>query len=216
KYTQVRVEGAVATSGENPGKCGSPTDLGSSAGATINVLHANLMYVQNVPAEATHHRKVSGRGDPHSGLTRTDDSDSVPLYDRWGRFLGYQTTKYGEKWTFQTNVVQPGHSSPDRYISHPLANEKRPAYSSAANPAYGCRNGDLYVSGTVGGRMTVAAENYVYVQGDILYLDPSRDVLGVVGNNAIFVWNPMPTSGSTPILNSDKDRVIQAALMSVD
>jgi hypothetical protein len=219
KYTQIEVTGSVGTAGENPAKCGLPAELASAAGATIDVLDANLMYVQNVPAAATSDVNSWAAGTYPAGFTCTDDADVVELFQWWGGSYNpkrYQTTKYGEKWTFQTNVVQPGHSGTDKYISHPLSNEKRPAYSSAEYPAYGCRNGDLYVSGTIGGRTTIAAENYVYVQGDVLYKDPSRDVLGLVGNNAIFVWNPMPTSGSSPILDSDDDRVIQAALMSVD
>lgn len=219
KITQVEVTGSVATGGQTPAKCGLPSDLASANGATIDVLDANLMYVQNVPASATGDVNSWAAGATPTNFTCTDDSETVEIKRSNGSSYNpkrYQTTKYGEKWTFPTSIVHPGHASPDKTISHPLANEKRLPYSSATNPAYGCRSGDLYVWGTIGGRMTIAAENYVYVQSDILYLDPQRDVLGLVGNNAIFIWNPMPTSGSTPILNSDKDRVVQAALMSVD
>jgi len=217
KFTQVEMTGSVATAGETPAKCGLPSALGSAAGATIDVLDSNLAYVQNVPAAATNDKNAWATGTSPAGFTCTDDSDSVEIKRSNGQSYNpkrYQVTKYGEKWTFPTTIVQPGHSGTDKAISHPLSNETRPAYSSADIPAYGCRAGDLYISGTVSGRMTIAAENYVYVQGDVLLKDTNRDILGIVGNNAIFIWNPM--NGNTPILDSDKDRVVQAALMSVD
>lgn len=207
-YTQVRVVGGVATSGETPAQCGSVSALRSAAGATINVLDANLLYVQNVPAPGSGDVNAWASGALPANFTCTDDSETT------GGWWNPVTTKYGEKWTFPTTSSQPGNSGSDKTIRHPLSNETRPPYSSATSPAYGCKRGDLYISGTIVGRMTAAAENYVYVLGDILYDDINRDVLGLVGNNAIFVWNPM--DGSTPILNTDKDRVIQAALMSVD
>lgn len=78
-------------------------------------------------------------------------------------------------------------------------------------PAYGCRNGDAFVSGTLSGKLTIASDNYIYATGDILYKDPSGDVLGLVGNNGVLVWNPM--NGSTPLL-TPKNREIDAAILS--
>ncbi|MFS0704171.1 hypothetical protein AB6N23_06560 [Cellulomonas sp. 179-A 9B4 NHS] len=71
-------------------------------------------------------------------------------------------------------------------IGYPLANESLPFTN-----AYGCRNGDLFVQGTLKGNMTIAAENYIYVTGDIRYKDSAEDMLGLVGNNAVWVYNPM-------------------------
>lgn len=109
-------------------------------------------------------------------------------------------------------------------IGYPVANEVTPSTSTTDTPAYGCRNGDLYLSGTVHGRTTVAAYNYVYVTGDISYADPSSDILGIVGQNAIWVWNPITktTSGSgrhqTTSYNyaaPGPNRTIDAAMLSV-
>jgi hypothetical protein len=98
----------------------------------------------------------------------------------------------------------------------PLSNEITPANSSTARPAYGCKNGDLFVKGTFKGAMTIGAENYIYITGDILLSDASADILGLVGNNAVWVWNPMKTVSSvtSPIL-TDSGRTINAALLSV-
>ncbi|SFJ96824.1 hypothetical protein [Cellulomonas sp. KH9] len=87
---------------------------------------------------------------------------------------------------------------------------EKPPFSAA----YGCRAGDLFVEGTLKGRATFAAENYVYVTGDVEYTDssPDGDMLGLVGNNAVWVWNPVNSSG-TALLG--KDRQIDAAILSV-
>ncbi len=77
---------------------------------------------------------------------------------------------------------------------------------------YGCRSGDLFVKGTLKGQLTIAAENFVYVTGDIKYASADDDVLGLVGNNAAFVWNPINGSGNAML---GTDRRIDAAILSV-
>ncbi|MFP3466305.1 hypothetical protein [Leifsonia sp. SIMBA_070] len=102
----------------------------------------------------------------------------------------------GNGWTFGT-------------AAYPMANETVPS----ANPAhYGCSNGDVFVQGTMHGQLTVAAQNYVYITGDLTYQDSTKDMLGLVGNNAVWVWNPFNSSGA-PLLG--KDRTIYAAILSV-
>ncbi|NCT90866.1 hypothetical protein GXB85_07885 [Cellulomonas sp. APG4] len=59
--------------------------------------------------------------------------------------------------------------------------------------AYGCRNGDLFIKGVLDGHVTMAAENYIYVTGDIRYANPNEDILGLVGQNAVWVMNPVKT-----------------------
>lgn len=70
-------------------------------------------------------------------------------------------------------------------LGYPIANEQVPF-----STAYGCRNGDVFVKGTLAGKVTVAAENYIYVTSDLRYNTP-EEILGLVGNNAVWVWNPM-------------------------
>ncbi|WP_431804004.1 hypothetical protein [Microbacterium sp. bgisy203] len=83
----------------------------------------------------------------------------------------------------------------------------------AADPTpYGCRSGDAFVSGSFQGASTIAAENYVFVVGDVTYVDSKEDILGLVGNNAVWVYNPV-NSSNKPILG--KDRTIHAAILSV-
>ncbi|WP_010203858.1 hypothetical protein [Salinibacterium sp. PAMC 21357] len=103
-------------------------------------------------------------------------------------------------------------------LGYPLKDEY------GASSSYGCRDGDLFVKGTLKGQTTLSAEHYVYVIGDIKYNDPEADMLGLVGNDAVWVWNPVKYSYSSwygwrlgPINDSsgDKERRIDAAILSV-
>lgn len=93
-------------------------------------------------------------------------------------------------------------------IGYPRASES----ISNVQTNYGCRNGDAFVEGTLKGQLTIASENFIYVTGDVRYSSSSDDVLGLVGNNAVWVWNPV-TSGNSALLS--KERRIDAAIMSV-
>jgi hypothetical protein len=94
------------------------------------------------------------------------------------------------------------------------------------NAYYGCGAGDVFVEGKVKGQMTVAAENYIWVTGDLTYSDSGSDILGLVGQNAVWVWNPYGQNqtcvGSTCTLSgvqrtllTDAGREIDAAILSV-
>ncbi|MBX3088726.1 MAG: hypothetical protein KF742_09545 [Cryobacterium sp.] len=109
-------------------------------------------------------------------------------------------------WT-NSESGRPTCPSKGNNLGYPISNE------SAATDAYGCRNGDIFVKGTLKGKVTLAAENYVYVVGDITYKDSSSDILGLVGNNAVWVWNPMNSSGNKLLTGSNRE--IDAAILSV-
>lgn len=111
-------------------------------------------------------------------------------------------------------------SSSTTLTQYPVANEITPSTSTSTKPAYGCKNGDVFVQGTFKGAMTIGAENYIYVTGDLTYSDSAKDILGLVGNNAVWVWNPMKSTSNgysttiSPLL-TDSGRTIQAAIISV-
>ena len=124
---------------------------------------------------------------------------------------------------------QPSCASGGNPVGYPVANEQ-----VRYTDAYKCRNGDAFVQGTLDGHVTVAAENYIYVVDDIVYENTSEDILGLVGQNAVWVWNPFrdvtasgsgcPTSSTctftgTPIHPVDGGNVhtrrIDAAILSV-
>ncbi|MBN9140689.1 MAG: hypothetical protein J0H23_07670 [Micrococcales bacterium] len=193
RKTQVAATAAGATT---PAKCGAPGtaagQLGSTGGATIPVLDLNLLFVQNIPSSTT---------DPNYPTTALGTSTF-----RYNNFSCTGTSASSAWYIGSTTNVT---SATQRF---PMANEVIPSSSTSTTPAYGCKNGDLYIKGTLSGRMTVAAENYVYVTGDIGYANPVEDMIGVVGQNAIWVWNPMNSSNSALLGNN---RTINASLLSV-
>lgn len=106
-----------------------------------------------------------------------------------------------------------GSSGTSNGLGYPAASEKAPSSTTAA-PSYGCRNGDAFVKGSVHAAATVAADNYIYVVGPITYVDPQADMLGLVGQNAVWVYNPVD-SGGTLLDSSTAGLEIDAAILSV-
>ncbi|QUW19664.1 hypothetical protein [Agrococcus sp. Marseille-Q4369] len=102
-------------------------------------------------------------------------------------------------------------------VGYPLPNEIVPAAIGTV-AAYGCTNGDLFVEGTLNGQVTLAAENYAYVVGDLRYGDPDRDLLGLIGNT---VWVHNPAYSCTRVSGRDRcsidspDRHIDGAIMAL-
>lgn len=93
-----------------------------------------------------------------------------------------------------------------------------PSESAPTSTTYGCRTGDVYTRGTFDGALTVAAENYIFVTGDIIYKNVEEDILGLVGNNAVWVYNPVNRWGYTVqgnLPDTSSGREIDAAILSV-
>ena len=98
--------------------------------------------------------------------------------------------------------------------------------------SYGCRNGDAFVTGTLKGRLSIAAENNIDIVGPTRYESGTggTDLLGLVANNFVEVWHPVKcTSGTSNSCNLDAnfpgltarndpldDLTIQAAILSVN
>jgi len=57
---------------------------------------------------------------------------------------------------------------------------------------YGCRNGDLFVEGTLKGQLTIAAENNIVITWHLLYQGGTggSDLLGLVANNFVEIYHP--------------------------
>ncbi|MEB0002150.1 hypothetical protein QN357_04245 [Cryobacterium sp. RTC2.1] len=106
-----------------------------------------------------------------------------------------------------------GSSGTSNGLGYPTVNEQAPSSTSSA-PSYGCDKGDVFVKGQVHGALTVASDNYVYVVGDITYVDKQADILGLVGQNAVWVWNPVD-SRSNLLDPATTGREIDAAILSV-
>ncbi|UBQ02372.1 hypothetical protein [Curtobacterium sp. TXMA1] len=170
KFTNTTGDGA--TGGSNPAQCGQPGtssgQLGSPAGATIPVPENNIVYVQNIPTDASN----------------KNASSAVATCSNNG-------------------------------VGYPLAGEERPALGTAPC-AYGSRNGDAFVKGDFHGQLTIAAQNYLYVTGDLRYVDSSADILGLTATNAVWVWNPYGSVSwnRNGAMLDDDGREIDAAIIS--
>lgn len=176
---------------QTPSECGKIDDLHKSAGATFVPPAQNLIWVQDVPSSDT---------DPNYWTPQV----WVPgqwVKDGWtwkwvdGYWKGENPDGFtcndsgteSEGWVFKN-------PSGGATIRYPANGERTPRESKSASPSYGCLAGDAYVKGVVNGQITVASSNYIYVTGDLTYNDSAIDVLGLVGNNAVWVWNPMSSS----------------------
>lgn len=194
----------AANTGTTPSACGTPGNvtngLGSPTGALIDVLERNLIYVQAVPA--------AGGADPNSPATGT-----LPPNFTCTAVSGSGSSQVPAGWQYKSGstVVAKFPANIGGY------DEVTPSGGGSAGlKHYDCRAGDVYVKGALGGQLTIAAENYIYVTGDLTYKDPATDILGLVGQNAVFVWNPVRWTGSAyAAMNGTGDRTIQAAILSV-
>jgi hypothetical protein len=64
---------------------------------------------------------------------------------------------------------------------------------------YQCRTGDVFLSGTLRGRLTIAAENNIVVVANTTYATSgaaSGDLLGLIANNFVQVYHPVNSSGT--------------------
>ena len=68
--------------------------------------------------------------------------------------------------------------------------------------SYGCRDGDVFVSGTLRGRLTIAAENNIVIVANTTYQTTGAfsaartDMLGLVANQFVQVYHPVNSSGT--------------------
>ena len=213
KFTNIT---ASTTAGSNPDKCGKPGtaagQLGNKTGATVDELASNLLYVQTVP----------GAADPNYSATTSIPKDMTCIGPDGSSSVSDAASSVGwtfGPWSFPTN----GEAPPDGWDTTAGVGAaywgKNGAWSTAL-PAYNCRNGDLYLKGQYTTQTTAASDDYVYVIGDLKAKDLAADVIGLVGNNAVLVWNPISPSNASLLYvdgttTVDKDREIHAAVLSV-
>jgi hypothetical protein len=191
KFTNTAATVAGAT---NPAQCGTPgtgaNGLGSATGATVDVLNLNLIFVQNVPAV--------GAADANAPATAA----TVPANFACTNANG--STPAG--WTFKNGAT---------FIArYPASGEITPYTINTAVKHYDCKAGDIFVQGTLKGQTTLAAEKYIYVTDDVLYSDRLTDVLGLVGQESVLVYNPR-NSSSDAVFPAEMNREIDAAILSV-
>ena len=194
RYVNIKGNPTAPTDGDNTRAtsllCGTITALQSDAGATIPVPTNNIVYVQNIPT--TGFNSSTSAQTASTGTKPRCKKNDVP-----GTLI---TGTAGDK--YSQNVV-----------GYPTTNEVPMISGTGATSSYGCRNGDIFVYGTnSGGPVTLAAMNYIYVTADLLYNNKDTDMIGLVGENAVWVHNPINSSGN--YINGN-NREIDAAILSV-
>lgn len=187
-----RIGDAESSTGTAPAECGAIAQLRSSAGATIAVPENNVFYVQNVPVITTDVNYWASSPNPTEFVCTSTGTASA------------------RGWSFGKDAALVGYP---RKTGNTSTTEVAPNGTS-----YGCRSGDVFVKGVFNGASTIAAENVIYIVGDLTYADPADDILGLVGNNAIYIYNPVNSSGDNiqgNLPSTAKNRSVQAAILSV-
>jgi hypothetical protein len=84
-----------------------------------------------------------------------------------------------------------GSSNPNR--AHPLGFPQR--FDVTPTSWYGCTAGDVFLHGTLDGRLTIAAENNIVLFSNMTYAggQGGDDMLGLVPNNYVEVYHPAST-----------------------
>jgi hypothetical protein len=192
------INGVNPDSGAAATKCGSPTALRSAAGARVTIPKNNLIYVQNEPNA----RAAGSTQDPNYWKGDPTLKTVATACDATATASGATTLK-------PNGVGFPYvGSSTSNSETDPTAGDGQKVTSP-----YACDRGDAFVQGTVDKAVTIAAENYLYVTGDITYPAnrSASTVLGLIGQRAVWVWNPINSSNGA-ILPSGRE--IDAAILS--
>ena len=168
-------------------QCGTPGNvhqrLGSPTGALLDVLERNLIYVQAVPPPAAPTRTRPATGVLPPNFTCTDRQRL--RQHRRSRPAGSTRTARTVRREVPDALGRQQREHPERW--------RRGRHSSTTTAAPATSTSRARSAGQI----TVAAENYIYVTGDLTYSDKATDILGLVGQNAVFVWNPVRYSGSS-------------------
>ena len=194
-----QLTGPTVQTSDSTAKCGDPATLRSASGAVVPVPKNNIVYVQNEPAA----RPTGTTQDPNYW------NGNATL-----KSVATACTATGPPSTSASTFKQNGVGYP--FIGATTsASEADPTAGDGVSVVapYGCDRGDAFVQGVVDKAVTIAAENYLYVTGDVTYpaTRTASTVLGLIGQRAVWVWNPITSAGNT-ILPANRE--IDAAILS--
>jgi hypothetical protein len=81
---------------------------------------------------------------------------------------------------------------------------------------YGCFDGDVFVSGTLNGQLTIAAQDSIIIVGNTTYQGGTggTDLLGLVADNYVEIYHPV-NSSSANLTGSLTNPIIHAAVLTV-
>jgi hypothetical protein len=110
-----------------------------------------------------------------------------------------------------TNLALPANGVV--YVQTVPAGLSDPNHSSCTGSA--C-NGDVNVSGTLAGQLTIAAQNDIIIRNNLVYhqFPSGTDVLGLIANNNVALYHPVNSSGVNQA-GSLTDPTIDAAILAL-
>ena len=73
---------------------------------------------------------------------------------------------------------------------------------------YVCRDGDLFIEGTLDGQMTASADNNIIITWDLVYEDglTGDDLLGLVANNSVLIYHPVDGDNNLDVVRPGTDQ----------
>ncbi|WP_157480326.1 hypothetical protein [Leifsonia sp. Root227] len=160
----------------NPAFCGKPGDPAKSLTQNANTL-SDTKLGQTIaigPSSALYNNLIyvqsipTAASDPNSWATnKTPNGNSFTC-------VGADTTSSGNG------------------LGYPVKYE---IVSTAAS--YSCTAGDVFVQGTMHSAITINADHFAWVTGQLTYSDAAHDILGLVGAGAVWVFNPIVCTNPT-------------------
>jgi hypothetical protein len=149
-----------------------PTSITFNSNGTMDV---NSPFTK--PVDATHNNCATGSGLqlPADGVIYVQNVPSTA-----------SDYNYTNGCISSTQIAPAG--QPPVTVQHPLGYPQLGDITS-----YGCRNGDVFVQGTLKGRITVAADNNIDIVGNLSYQGGAggNDILGLVANNYVEIYHPV-------------------------
>ncbi|WP_254786968.1 hypothetical protein [Curtobacterium sp. MCBA15_001] len=193
-----------------------PTDITFNADGTMTVRSPRTIKTQTDATDPTQGRTPAACGAVGTGPGQLGSASGATVAVPANNLVYVQNVPLSgdANATFTTTLRDT--CNVDNGVGYPRSGETQ---LSSSPCSYGSRSGDAFVHGVLDGQVTVAAENYLYVTGDLTYLDRGSDMLGLTATNAVMVWNPIAqtcsrTSCSTSSMLGDRDREIDAAIIS--
>ena len=146
-------------------------------------------------------RTAGKTGCLYNGPTRImlNSSGTMTVTSPFTTFSAYASC-VGTNVALPTNGVIYVQNVPSTQTATCTGSQNRLGYPISGDvTSYGCRDGDVFVSGTLRGRLTIAAENNIVIVANTTYQTTgasSTDMLGLVANQFVQVYHPVNSSGT--------------------
>ena len=179
------------------------TNPGCGPGLGVDLPANGVVFVQNVPPNA------STDLNRNPSATNTCSYKSIVTYYPTPNPPAAPTTNCGQP-NGAGVTYPPG-------LGVPIANDLT---NDSVIDRYTHTNGDLFLSGTLNGRLTIGTGNDIIVTNDIRYANTSTasdDLLGLIPQNSVKIFHPVDRNTQANLPNNwgDGNATIYAAILTV-